>query len=203
MSLESKTWKRIGLGAVTLLSTAVLAACGGKSSSTSSSDEINWYTPTEISTLDVSKVTDTYSSIAIGNSGSNLLRRNEDGELKPDLAEKVEVSEEAVREMVSRDVLESMERIRADFYIDPPLVRKVKEALGEPVLVSDCTSGPFPQKRVIIDVDRNTFERFWLNHMTEIKLLGPEFEINWLKQLVKMANESIEDAEIMKGLLGI
>ena len=119
------------------------------------------------------------------------------------LIKKVEVSEDAVREMVSRDVLESMERIRADFYIDPPLVRKVKEALGEPVLVSDCTSGPFPQKRVIIDVDRNTFERFWLNHMTEIKLLGPEFEINWLKQLVKMANESIEDAEIMKGLLGI
>ena len=72
MSLESKTWKRIGLGAVTLLSTAVLAACGGKSSSTSSSDEINWYTPTEISTLDVSKVTDTYSSIAISNSGSNF-----------------------------------------------------------------------------------------------------------------------------------
>ncbi|EQC70655.1 Oligopeptide ABC transporter, periplasmic oligopeptide-binding protein OppA [Streptococcus sp. HSISB1] len=96
MSLESKTWKRIGLGAVTLLSTAVLAACGGKSSSTSSSDEINWYTPTEISTLDVSKVTDTYSSIAIGNSGSNLLRRNEDGELKPDLAEKVEVSEDGL-----------------------------------------------------------------------------------------------------------
>lgn len=96
MSLESKTWKRIGLGAVTLLSTAVLAACGGKNSSTSSSDEINWYTPTEISTLDVSKVTDTYSSIAIGNSGSNLLRRNEDGELKPDLAEKVEVSEDGL-----------------------------------------------------------------------------------------------------------
>ena len=116
---------------------------------------------------------------------------------------KVEVSEDAVREMVSRDVLESMERIRADFYIDPPLVRKVKEALGEPVLVSDCTSGPFPQKRVIIDVDRNTFERFWLNHMTEIKLLGPKSEVIWLKKLIKMANESIEDTEIIKVLHGI
>ena len=119
------------------------------------------------------------------------------------LIKKVEVSEEAVREMVSRDVLESMERIRADFLIDPPLLRKVVEALGEPVLVSDCSTGPFLQKRVIIDVDRNTFERFWLNHMTEIKLLGPESEISWLKQLVKMANESIEDAEIIKVLHGI
>ena len=122
---------------------------------------------------------------------------------KGHLLEKVEVSEEAVREMVSRDVLESMERLRADFLVDPPLLRKVTEALGEPVIVSDCTMGLCSLKRVIIDVDRNTFERFWLNHMTEIKLLGPEFEINWLKQLVKMANESIEDAEIMKGLLGI
>lgn len=119
------------------------------------------------------------------------------------LIKKVEVSEDAVREMVSRDVLESMERIRADFRIDPPLLRKVKEALGEPVLVNDCSTGPFLQKRVIIDVDRNTFERFWLNHMTEIKLLGPESEISWLKQLVKMANESIEDAEFMKDPHGI
>ena len=119
------------------------------------------------------------------------------------LIKKVEVSEDAVREMVSRDVLESMERIRADFRIDPPLLKKVTEALGEPVLVSDCTSGPFPQKRVIIDVDRNTFERFWLNHMTEIKLLGPKSEVIWLKKLVKMANESIEDTEIMKDMHGI
>ena len=97
MLLKSKTWKRIGLGAVTLVSAAVLAACGGSSSSSSSSsDEINWYTPTEISTLDISKVTDTYSSIAIGNSGSNLLRRGEDGNLQPDLAESVEVSDDGL-----------------------------------------------------------------------------------------------------------
>ncbi|RCW17304.1 ABC transporter substrate-binding protein [Streptococcus gallolyticus] len=97
MLLKRKTWKRIGLGAVTLVSAAVLAACGGSSSSSSSSsDEINWYTPTEISTLDISKVTDTYSSIAIGNSGSNLLRRDEDGNLQPDLAESVEVSDDGL-----------------------------------------------------------------------------------------------------------
>ena len=97
MSLKRKVWKRIGLGAITLFSAASLAACGGSSSSSSSSsDEINWYTPTEISTLDISKVTDAYSSIAIGNSGSNLLRRDEDGDLQPDLAEKVEVSDDGL-----------------------------------------------------------------------------------------------------------
>ena len=97
MSLKRKAWKHIGLGAITLFSVASLAACGGSSSSSSSSsDEINWYTPTEISTLDISKVTDAYSSIAIGNSGSNLLRRDEDGDLQPDLAEKVEVSDDGL-----------------------------------------------------------------------------------------------------------
>lgn len=93
----TSNWKRVGLGAVTLLSAVTLAACGGSSSSSSSSkNEINWCIPTEINTLDISKNTDTYSFIAIGNSGSNLLRRNKKGELKPDLAEKVEVSDDGL-----------------------------------------------------------------------------------------------------------
>lgn len=119
------------------------------------------------------------------------------------LIKKVEVSVDAVREMVSRDVLESMERIRADFLVEQPLLRKVTEAMGEPVVVSDYTMGLFPQKRVIIDVDRNTFEQFWLNNCTQVKLLGPESEVTWLKQLIKMARESIEDTETMKVLHGI
>ena len=116
-----------------------------------------------------------------------------------------QISEEAVREMVSRGVLERLEtgKIRADFLVDIPLLKHTLEALGEPVLVSDCSTGPFLQKRVIIDVDRNTFERFWLNHMTEINLLGPKSEVIWLKKLIKMANESIEDTEIIKVLHGI
>ena len=93
----TSNWKRVGLGAVTLLSAVTLAACGGSSSSSSSSkNEINWCIPTEINTLDISKNTDTYSSIAIGNSGSNLLRRDKKGEFKPDLAEKVEVSDDGL-----------------------------------------------------------------------------------------------------------
>lgn len=91
---KKRTFKRLmGLGVVALASTAVLAACGSNSQQSSANkDEINWYTPTEILTLDMSKNTDRYSSMAIGNSGSNLLRRDENGELQPDLAEKIDVS---------------------------------------------------------------------------------------------------------------
>lgn len=96
--LTKQTWKRVGLGSVTLASAALLLACGNKSNSASSGDKdtINWYTPTEIITLDVSKNTDTYSSLAIGNSGSNLLRVNAKGKLKPDLAKKVDVSKDGL-----------------------------------------------------------------------------------------------------------
>lgn len=87
--------KRTSLGVVALTSVAVLAACGNSQSS-SSNKEINWAIPTEINTLDVSKNTDTYSSIALGNTGSNLLRVDEDGKLQPDLATKVDVSKDGL-----------------------------------------------------------------------------------------------------------
>ena len=118
------------------------------------------------------------------------------------LLKRVDVSEAAVREMVGRDVLEYHEagKIRADLLIDPPLLKQAIETLGEPVVVKDY---PFPQKRVFIDVDRDTFIRFWLNHSTEIKLLGPKFEVSRLKHLLKIANDSLEDTEAIKNLLGI
>ncbi|MFP3767894.1 peptide ABC transporter substrate-binding protein, partial [Streptococcus sp. TATVAM-FAB35] len=94
---ESKsTWKRVGLGAVSLASVALLAACGGGSKSATNKDEINWYTPTEILSLDISKNTDQYSALAIGNSSSNLLRVDKNGNPKPDLAKSVEVSEDGL-----------------------------------------------------------------------------------------------------------
>ena len=98
MSLKTKSMEAHWIGGdLPYFSAASLAACGGsKFIVIIKSDEINWYTPTEISTLDISKVTDAYSSIAIGNSGSNLLRRDEDGDLQPDLAEKVEVSDDGL-----------------------------------------------------------------------------------------------------------
>ncbi|MGQ9412252.1 peptide ABC transporter substrate-binding protein [Streptococcus pluranimalium] len=99
MSMFSKNWKRVGLGAVALASTAVLVACsGGNSSSKSDSNknEINWSLPTELNTLDISKNTDSYSNVLIGNSGSNLLRLDGKGGTEPDLATKVDVSDDGL-----------------------------------------------------------------------------------------------------------
>ncbi|WP_270306481.1 peptide ABC transporter substrate-binding protein [Streptococcus infantarius] len=93
---NKSTLKRVGLGAVSLASVALLAACGGGNKSAANKDEINWYTPTEILSLDISKNTDQYSALAIGNSSSNLLRVDKNGNPKPDLAKSVEVSEDGL-----------------------------------------------------------------------------------------------------------
>lgn len=89
-------WKKLAVAGLTVATVTLLAACGGgsasKTESKSAKNELNWYTPTEIITLDISKNTDRYSATAIGNSGSNLLRAGENGKLNEDLAEKVEVS---------------------------------------------------------------------------------------------------------------
>ena len=87
-------WKKLAATGVTFAAVTLLAACGGgsKTESKGSKTELNWYTPTEIITLDISKNTDRYSATAIGNSGSNLLRAGEAGKLNEDLAEKVDVS---------------------------------------------------------------------------------------------------------------
>lgn len=93
---KKRTFKRLmGLGVVALASAAVLAACGSNQQA-SNNGEINWYTETEITTLDISKNTDRYSGLAIGNSGANLLRVDDKGELQPDLAESVDVSEDGL-----------------------------------------------------------------------------------------------------------
>lgn len=97
--LTRPTWKRLGYGAVAFASMAVLAACGNGGSSKSAEgdkDTINWYVPTDISTLDISKNTDQYSNVAIGNSGGNLLRLDGKNGTRPDLAKKVDVSEDGL-----------------------------------------------------------------------------------------------------------
>lgn len=95
---KKSTWKRAALGTVALASLVALVAVGDSKATAadSSKNAINWTIPTEINTLDISKVTDTYSSLAIGNSGANLLRVDKNGDPKPDLAKKVEVSEDGL-----------------------------------------------------------------------------------------------------------
>ncbi|MCC9713383.1 peptide ABC transporter substrate-binding protein, partial [Streptococcus agalactiae] len=96
MAKQKNNWRRVGVGVLTLASVATLAACGSKSASQDSNGAINWAIPTEINTLDLSKVTDTYSNLAIGNSSSNFLRLDKDGKTRPDLATKVDVSKDGL-----------------------------------------------------------------------------------------------------------
>ncbi len=120
------------------------------------------------------------------------------------LPEKVEVSEDAVREMVGRGVLEQhgINKLRVDFFIDPRLTKKAEEVLGEAFLITEYPD-LIPQTRMIIDADRNTFERFWWDHLAEIRPLGPPFEITRLMYMLNAAIESISDAERLKKSLGI
>lgn len=50
-------WKKLAATGVTFAAVTLLAACGGgsKTESKGSKTELNWYTPTEIITLDISK----------------------------------------------------------------------------------------------------------------------------------------------------
>ncbi|MBF0710660.1 MULTISPECIES: peptide ABC transporter substrate-binding protein [unclassified Gemella] len=90
--MKFKKTALLGMMAATL---TVVTACSSQSSTNSNgngSKEINWYTPTEIITLDASKYNDTYSNLVVGNSNSNFFRKDAEGKNQPDLAEKVEVS---------------------------------------------------------------------------------------------------------------
>lgn len=91
--MTKKTKWLVAAGA-TLVAATTLVACSNSSSSTSSSKDINWAVPTEILTLDISKNTDRYSALAIGNSGSNIYRLGKNSKLELDLAKKVDVSDD-------------------------------------------------------------------------------------------------------------
>lgn len=67
-SFNRKKLKFLGISLATLTATTVtLVACGNESKNSGDNKVINWYIPTEISTLDISKNTDAYSNLAIGN----------------------------------------------------------------------------------------------------------------------------------------
>lgn len=97
MKTKKSVWKRLSLGLAAVALGAALTSCSsGNAKKESSKNEINWVLPNEIQTLDISKLKDMYSAVAIGNSGSNLLRIDKDGKPQPDLAEKVEVSKDGL-----------------------------------------------------------------------------------------------------------
>lgn len=86
--------KKVSLGLLTTATVMTLAACGN--SQTSDDKVLNVALTSEVTTLDISKQTDTIVGTILGNTGSNLLRVDDKGELVPDLAEKLDISEDGL-----------------------------------------------------------------------------------------------------------
>ncbi|OFI48458.1 ABC transporter substrate-binding protein [Floricoccus tropicus] len=88
----------IGAAAIAIVGFGAYSVLGNKS--TSKTDDkgqvLNWTLPVDITTVDISKNTDMYSSTIIGNTGSNLLRMDKDGKPVPDLAEKISNSKDGL-----------------------------------------------------------------------------------------------------------
>ncbi|GAB2026695.1 peptide ABC transporter substrate-binding protein [Lactovum odontotermitis] len=99
-----RNWKKASLGAATLgAAVLLLAACssggGDKSSAkegTKSARAVHTYVTAPIQTLDSSILTDTYSGEVVGNVNSGLTRIDKDGKPQPELAEKIDVSEDGL-----------------------------------------------------------------------------------------------------------
>ncbi len=89
-----KNWKKIGLGSVTLASAALLAACGSSSSSTQKVPQLA--IPVDISTLDSTLNTDTYSNIFIGNTEEGATRVAANGQAANALATSVTESSDGL-----------------------------------------------------------------------------------------------------------
>ncbi|MFT8726867.1 MAG: peptide ABC transporter substrate-binding protein [Liquorilactobacillus ghanensis] len=85
------------LAAVIAVSTVALAACGSKGSQQDSSQVLHWSEPTELQTLDLSKVVDTVSSDTISNSTEGLYRLGKDSKIEPGLATKTQVSNQGLK----------------------------------------------------------------------------------------------------------
>ncbi|KRM59024.1 peptide ABC transporter substrate-binding protein [Secundilactobacillus malefermentans] len=87
------------LGAVAAASLVLLAACGSKSSDSSSKDlasdqTLNWYEKSEIPTMDSSKSTDVTSGEVLNNVNEGLLRFGTNSKLHPGVAKTYSVSKD-------------------------------------------------------------------------------------------------------------
>ncbi|GAJ26804.1 oligopeptide ABC transporter [Liquorilactobacillus sucicola DSM 21376 = JCM 15457] len=85
------------LGAVAVLSAVFLAACGSKSSSSSSKQVLNWDQTAELPTMDLSKATDRVSFDTLNNTNEGLYRLGKDSKVEPGMATKTVVSNDGLK----------------------------------------------------------------------------------------------------------
>ncbi|MBS9337125.1 peptide ABC transporter substrate-binding protein [Fructobacillus parabroussonetiae] len=93
-----KRWQKWTAAVVVVAAVAGGTKAAGWWGKNPSSDKntLNYAMPTDIQTLDVSKATDQYSNLILGNTESNLLRVNAKGDAAPDLAKSYQVSEDGL-----------------------------------------------------------------------------------------------------------
>ena len=87
-------YSKLAVGAIGALSAILLGGCGSKSASTAKKDSFSWSTGAEISTIDMSKASDTVSFDQLRNTMEGLYRTGKKGKLMPALATKSTVSKD-------------------------------------------------------------------------------------------------------------
>lgn len=87
-------YSKLAVGAIGALSVILLGGCGSKSASTAKKDSFSWSTGAEISTIDMSKASDTVSFDQLRNTMEGLYRTGKKGKLMPALATKSTVSKD-------------------------------------------------------------------------------------------------------------
>ncbi|WP_105956857.1 peptide ABC transporter substrate-binding protein [Apilactobacillus quenuiae] len=86
--------KSLSVLALTALSTLGLAACGNKASSSSSKNVVNMSEPSNLLTLDQSKLVDQVSDVTLNNSNQGLLVMTKDSKVVPGVAKSYQVSKD-------------------------------------------------------------------------------------------------------------
>ncbi|KRL37071.1 oligopeptide-binding protein [Liquorilactobacillus uvarum DSM 19971] len=92
-------WKKVLSTSVAFAACSLaLGACGSKNSGQASSQQtLRWSEPSELQTLDLSKVVDTVSSDMISNSTEGLYRLGKNSKIEPGLATKTQVSDNGLK----------------------------------------------------------------------------------------------------------
>lgn len=92
-------WKKVLSTSVVFTACSLaLGACGSKKTSQAATNQtLRWSEPSELQTLDVSKVVDTVSSDMIANSTEGLYRLGKDSKVEPGLATKTQVSDNGLK----------------------------------------------------------------------------------------------------------